>query len=157
MKHIKIIAAIAALGLAAGGYAVVQVHHGMRLHGMHEMDGATLAGHLSKAYGQFAAFDLNKDGQLDAAEKASLAKAIADGSLSLPAPTPPKEAFPSEEQRLSHFAEMYAKFAVYDSNHDGVMDAAEQAAVQAAVESGQIKFMNGDSHAHALGQALHAR
>jgi len=141
MKIVKVVAVVAALGLAAGGYAIVQSHHGARGHHMHhEMNGAEMAGVLGKVFGQFVAFDANRDGQLDAAEKAALEKAIVDGSLVLPAPTPQKEAFGSEEARLDHFAEMYAKFAVYDVNHDGELDATEQGAVQAAIENGALSF-----------------
>src|SRR5262245_23009453 len=100
------------------------------------MNHASMVGHLSKVFGQFAVFDLNKDGKLDAAEKEALGKAIEDGSLTLPPPTPRKEMFPSEEERLNHFAEMYGRFAVYDANHDGELDSTEQSAVQTAIENG---------------------
>ena len=162
MKLVKVVAVVAALGLAAGGYAIVQSHHGARGHHQHvQMDGAELVGHLGKVFGQFAAFDVNKDGQLDAAEKGALGKAIASGALSLPGPTPAKEAFPSEEARLDHFAAMFAKFAVYDVNHDGELDATELGAVQAAIENGALNFPGamkngGGANMHQLGKSLHS-
>ena len=120
-----------------------------------------MVGHISKVFRQFAAFDLDKDGKLDAGEKEALAKAIEDGSLTLPAQAPSKEMFPSDEQRLDHFAEMYAKFAVYDANHDGDLDSTEQDALRTAIENGELAFAGGNNsggiHQHMLGKSLHSR
>jgi hypothetical protein len=77
---------------------------------------------------------------LDPTEKESLAQAIADGSLILPPHAPGKEMFPNEGQRLDHFAEMYARLAVYDANHDGELDSGEEAAVRQAIENGELVF-----------------
>lgn len=159
MKHIKTIAVVAVLGLTMGGYAVVQIHRGA---GPHGMDDAAMVGHISEVFGKFAAFDLDKNGKLDAAEKESLAKAIDNGSLVLPPNTPPKEIFPSDEERMNHMVEMYARFAVYDANHDGDLDSIEQAAVQKAMESGELGFpgghgLSGMHRPHELGRSLHWR
>lgn len=147
MKYVKILAGAALLGLAAGGYAVVRsIHHGFNP-GMME--------HLSATYEKFAAFDQNKDGQLDAAEKDSLAKAIADGSLVLPPHTPPEGMFPTEEERLNHMARMYGRFAAYDLNHDGVLDSSEQSGISRALESGELS-LPGANRPHPLGKSLHS-
>src|SRR5437868_10542571 len=130
MRHLKVIAAVAAVGMAVAGYAVVQTHHQMSFG---HANPAQMVDHLSKAFAQFATFDADKNGVLDAREKEALAKALADGSLTLPAPAPSKEMFGSDEARLDHFAEMYAKFAAFDANHDGELDATEQAAVRTAI------------------------
>jgi hypothetical protein len=149
---------VAVLGLATGGYVIAQTHRDMR---MHRMDHPAMARHLSKVFGEFARFDVDKDGKLDTAEKESLANAIADGSLILPPHAPGKEMFPSEEQRLDHFAEMYARFAVYDANHDGELDSGEEAAVREAIERGELIFPDGKGpggiHPHRLGKSLHPR
>ncbi len=158
MKYLRTITVVAVLGLTVGAYAVVQNLHEPKANGS---DVASMVGHLSQVFGEFAAFDLNKDGQLDAREKAALAKAIADGSLTLPSGMPPKDAFPSEEQRLNHMVEMYARFAVYDANHDGVLDSTEQAAVRRAFENGELGFTGanaagGTQGLHKLAKWLHA-
>ncbi len=158
MKYLRIMSAVAALGVAAGGYAVVRELHGTKAH---VMSNAQMPNHLSKVFRDFAAFDLNKDGQLDASEQQALGKAIDDGSVTLPPQAPTKEMFPSEEQRLNHFADMYARFAVYDANHDGELDSVELRAVQTALENGDIRFTHTENpaavHAHRLNKYLHAR
>lgn len=146
------------LGLTIGGYAIVQNFHGTRMHGR---DAGSMVGHISKVFGEFAAFDLNKDGQLEGGEKDSLAKAIENGSLILPAHTQSKDAFSSEEGRLNHMVEMFARFAVYDANHDGSLDSNEQAAVRKAMENGELGFntenIPAGNRLHQLVKSLHSR
>jgi hypothetical protein len=96
-------------------------------------------GHLTEAFAKVAPFDVNKDGQLDAAEKEGLAKAIADGTVQAPAHrTPPAGVTPSAEQILNRIARMYALVAPYDANHDGALSEPEQAALKAAIEKGEL-------------------
>ena len=155
MKQIKTLAMTGALGLAICGFALAQVHDGRPSTGgatEEHPDPAAVVEHLSKFFPSIAAFDTNKDGKLDATEKQALAKAIADGTLQIPAHTPPHGEKPSPEMLVNHIAEMYARVAAYDTNHDGQLDAAEQAALKAAIEKGE--FVLHDPHAeHEHGSA----
>ena len=94
--------------------------------------------HLSEVFPQVAAFDVNKDGKLDAAEKEALGKAMADGKLQFAAHTPPEGEKPNPEMMLNHIAEMYAQVSTYDVNKDGKLDATEQAALKRAIEKGEF-------------------
>lgn len=134
MKNIKRLAVVTALGLAVGGIAIAQVHHGAQNHG----DAASAVKHLSEVFPLVASFDANKDGKLDETEKGALGKAIADGTLQLPAHTPPHGVKPTAEMMVSHLAEMYAQVAPYDANHDGVLDEQERAAIKSAIASGEL-------------------
>jgi hypothetical protein len=73
MKNIKRLAAAAVLGLTACGLAIAHVHqngingHEAAGHG----DPAAMANHLGEIFPQVAAFDTNKNGKLDDAEKRS--------------------------------------------------------------------------------------
>jgi hypothetical protein len=148
MKFIKILTMTSALGLVICGFAIAQVHDARpstdRAAEEHP-DPAAVVEHLSKFFPGIAAFDMNKDGKLDATEEQALAKAIADGTLQIPAHTPPHGEKPSPEMLVNHIAEMYAHVAVYDTNHDGQLDATEQAALKAAIEKGE--FILHDPHA----------
>ena len=114
MKHIKTLAAGSVLGLAIGGFALAQTHHPAA--GQHGANGAAMAEHLPHIFAHMASFDANKDGQLDATERKSLADAI---------------------------AQVYARLAPFDANHDGVLDATEMAAIKSAVEKGQLECPQG--------------
>jgi len=94
--------------------------------------------HLSEVFPQVAAFDVNKDGKLDDAEKKAVGKAIADGKVQLPAHTPPDAAKPTSEEMLNHIAQMYAWVSTYDVNKDGKLDATEKAALKTAIEKGEF-------------------
>jgi hypothetical protein len=156
MKNIKTLAVVGVLGLAVCGFAIAQSRHGGAPgHGavQHGTDAASAVQHLTEVFAKFAAFDVNKDGQLDATEKQSLAKALADGTLQLPAHTPPNGVKPSAEMMLNHIGEMYAKFAPYDANHDGAFDATEQAALKSAFDKGELAPHG--PHAHGGGQPHH--
>lgn len=123
MKNIKGLVIGTVLSLAVCGLAIGQAHKvGAfdRNMGQHHGDAASLAQHLAEVFPQIAAFDANKDGKLDGAEKEALGKAIADGTLQLPAHTPPHGVKPTPETMLNHIAEMYARVAPYDANHDGL-------------------------------------
>src|ERR1700690_562496 len=114
MKNIKTLAVVAVGGLAICGFAIAQGHRAGALgHSamQHRMDVDSVVEHLAEVFPRFAAFDANKDGQLDANERESLAKAVADGTVQLPAYMPPNEVEPSSERMISHIAEMYARFA----------------------------------------------
>src|SRR5262249_9196709 len=110
MKNFKTLAAATALGLAISGFAIAQSHDSD-----HHADPAAVVKHLAEAYPKVASFDANHDGKLDATEKESLAKAIVDGTLELPAHTPPHQAKPSADTMLTHIADMYALLAKYDA------------------------------------------
>jgi len=141
MRLIKTVAISSAIGLAICRCATAQVHDSHPSHdgAAHEhLDPAALVEHLSKFFPSIAAFDTNKDGKLDATEKQALAKAMADGKLELPAHTPPHGEKPGSEMMVNHIVDMYARVAVYDKNHDGQLDAAEQAALKAAIEKGEF-------------------
>ena len=136
MKNIKGLIIGTILGVAVCGLAIAQVHRtGAMDHSMAQYhgDAASLAKHLTEVFPQIAAFDTNKDGQLDEAEKEALGKAIADGTLQLPAHTPPHGVKPTAEMMLNHIAEMYARVAPYDANHDGQLEESEQAALKSAI------------------------
>src|SRR5262245_48031047 len=126
MKNITRIAAVAVLGLSLCGLTFAQVHPGggsTNSPEQHHGDPASLTEHLSEVFPQVAAFDANKDGKLDDAEKEALGKAIADGKLQFPAHTPPEGNKPSPEKMLNHIAEIYAQVSTYDANKDGKLDA----------------------------------
>jgi hypothetical protein len=154
MKNIKTLAVVAVLGLAICGFAIAQsLHGGAEGHAamQHHADPAMAAEHVSEVFAEFALFDANKDGQLDATEKESLAKAMADGTLQLPAHTPPNGVTSGTEMMLNHVGEMYAQFAPYDANHDGALDATEQAAIKSAIEKGELACPHGQHPAGAGG------
>ena len=143
MKNIKILAVVGVLGLAICGFAIAKGHRGFRGHGSpHGMDAASAVKHLTEAFPKVALFDANKDGQLDTTEKEALAKAIADGTVQLPAHTPPDGVTPSAEMMLNHIANMYAYLARLDANHDGALDATEQAVLKSAIEKGELASLH---------------
>ena len=142
MKNIKRLVIVVALGLAVCGLALAAQVHRMggfshdaaQFHG----DPASIAEHLSEVFPQVAEFDANKDGQLDDAERKVLARALADRQFQLPAHTPPHGTKPTPEMMVNHIAEMYTYVTTYDANHDGQIDAKEQAAIQSAIEKGEF-------------------
>jgi hypothetical protein len=141
MKNIKRLVIVALLGVAVCGLAIAQVHrNGGSGDGgaLHHGDPAAIAEHLGEVFPQVAAFDANKDGKLDDAEKEALGKAIADGKLQLPQHALPHGGKPTPEMMLNHITEMYAHVATYDANHDGQLDANEKAALKSAIETGQF-------------------
>ena len=157
MKNIKTIGIVSVLGLAICGFTFAQSRHGgLRGHSAshHFKDAASAVEHLTENFPKFAAFDADKDGQLDATERESLAKAIAEGTLQLPAHTPPDGVTPGAGMMLNHIADMYAQFAAYDANHDGTLDATEQAALKNAIEKGELHGPDGQ-HLFSLGQSHH--
>jgi hypothetical protein len=155
MKNIYTLAIATALGLAISGFAIAQSHESSA-HDQggteHHADPAAMAKHFAEFFPKIASFDVNKDGQLDAAEKESLAKALADGTLELPAHKPPHGDKASAEVMLNHIAEMYTQVAKYDANHDGILDATEQDAIKSAIEKGELTLPYGP-HSHEREQA----
>ena len=144
-------------GLAFCGFAIAQGHRaGARGHSamQHRMDVDSVVEHLAEVFPRFAVFDANKDGQLDANERESLAKAMADGTVQLPAHTPPNGVEPSSERMISHIGEMYARIARYDANHDGALDATEQAAIKKAIQNGELVWPDGQ-HSSGAGEGHH--
>ena len=140
MKNNKtLVVGVAVLGLAICGFAIAGSHHGARNHGASHRpkDAAFAVQHLTEAFARFAPLDVNKDGQLDAVERKSLAKAIAEGTVQLPAHIQPNGVTVGVEM-INHIADMYARFAAYDANHDGAFDVAEQAALKSAIETGEL-------------------
>src|SRR5580704_2133505 len=98
MKNIKTLAAVALLSLGVCAFAFAHGHlGGARGHGPQDQltDVASAVEHIAEAFPNFAAFDVNKDGQFDAAEMESVARALADGRLRLPAHSPPNGAEPN--------------------------------------------------------------
>jgi hypothetical protein len=145
MKNFKTLAAMIAGGLAACGLALAQVHDGNASghDSQHHSDPAALAAHLAHFFPKIAAFDTDKNGKLDDKEKEALAKAIADGTVELPAHIPHGDK-PKVEMMLNHICEVYPQVARYDANHDGVLDEAEQAALKSAIEKGELVFSHGE-------------
>jgi hypothetical protein len=141
MKNIKTFAVAGVLGLAVCGFAIAQAHRGgVWAHGSIQCDAesASAVEHLTEAFAKIAAFDANKDGQLDETERESLAHALVDGTLQLPPHKLPNGAKPGVEMMVTHIGEMYAQFAKYDANHDGVLDKTEQDTIRAAMEKGDF-------------------
>jgi EF hand len=141
MKNIKTLAVAAVLGLAICGFAIAQGRHGgAGGHGAphHFKDAAAAVEHITETFAKFASFDANKDGQLDATETETLAKAVVAGIVQLPTHTPPIGVKPSAEMMLNHLRGVYACFAKYDANRDGTLDATEQATLKSAIEKGEF-------------------
>ena len=151
MKNYKTLAVAGVLGLGICAFAFAHGHlGGARGHGAWGQitDAASAVKHLTEAFPNFAAFDANKDGQFDAAEKESVGRALADGTLQLPPHRPPNGAEPSAAAMLAHIGEMYAQFALYDANHDSAFDAMEQAAIKTAIENGELTCPLGGGRPH---------
>jgi hypothetical protein len=156
MKNIKILAVAGVLGLGIGAVAIAQSHlggakgHGPWKHGArgHFTDAASAAEHLAEAFAKIAPFDANQDGQLDATENESVAKAIIEGVLHH---TPPNGVTPSAEMIRNHIGSMYALLAPHDANHDGALDATEQVAVKSAMEKGEQSWPDGPRGQHPVG------
>jgi hypothetical protein len=154
MKNFKTLAAVVAGGLVVCGLAFAQVHdgNGSGHDSQHHSDPAALATHLAEFFPKIAAFDVDKNGKLDDKEKESLRKAIADGTIELPAHTSPHGEKPNVEMMVNHICEVYPQVARYDANHDGVLDETEQAALKSAIEKGELVFSHGEqSHESADG------
>lgn len=142
MKNIKTLAVAGMLVTGICAFAFAHGHlGGARGHGGQGQltDAASAVEHLAEVFPSFAAFDANKDGWFDAAEKESVGRALADGTLQLPQ-RPPDGVVPDAGAMLAHIGEVYAQFALYDANHDGVLDATEQAAIKAAIEKGELSW-----------------
>jgi len=156
MKNFKTFAAVVAGGLAVCGLAIAQVHDGNASgnDSQHHRDPASVAAHLAQFFPIIAAFDVDKNGQLDDKEKAALAKAIADGKVEFPPHTPPHGDKPNLETMINHICEVYPQVARYDTNHDGVLDETEQAALKSAIEKGELVFSHGQQ-SHASGDSHH--
>lgn len=151
MKKITTLALTGGLVLGVGAFAFAHGHlGGVRGHGARGqlVDAASAVEHLAGAFPNFAAFDANKDGQFDAAERESVARALADGTLQLPAHRSPNGSEPGAEAMLAHIGEMYAQFALYDVNHDGALDSTEQTAIKAAIEKGELICPLGGGRPH---------
>ena len=144
MKNFNTLVAVVTGGLAVCGLAIAQVHDGNASghDSQHHGDPASLTAHLAQFFPKIAAFDADKNGKLDDKEKESLAKAIADGTVELPAHTPHGDK-PNVEMMLNHICDVYPQVARYDANHDGVLDQAEQAALKTAIEKGELDFSHG--------------
>jgi hypothetical protein len=153
MKNIKTLAVVTFLGVAISGFALAQVHRGGAFGHGHRTDAASIVLHFGEYFPKIASFDANRDGRLDAAEKASLAQAIADGTLPFPDHTPPNGRKPSAETMLNHIAEMYGHVAQFDMNNDGALDTTEQAALKNAIEKGE--FAPFGEHQHHDGGNYH--
>ena len=114
-------------------------------------DPAAAVAHLTAEYSKVSAFDLNHDGQLDPAEQGKLAAAITAGTVSFGPPegrTPPAGATPPAEEIVHHVADLYSAIAPYDTNADGTLSTAEQAALKTAIESGKLPLPGPGGHGH---------
>lgn len=100
---------------------------------------APAVAHLAEAYAKLAPFDVDKNEQLDAEERASLARAIADGEVeALTHRTPPEGITPGAGALIVRLTAMHARVAPYDADHDGTLSEAEQASLKADIESGKL-------------------
>jgi hypothetical protein len=99
---------------------------------------------MVEGYAKVAVYDTNKDGALDESEKTALSNAIAAGKFELPPHRPaPEGAAPDGSKILERMTRMYSTVAVYDSNHDGVLDDTEQAALKTAADNGTLPHPGG--------------
>ncbi len=154
MKPNQLFAAVATLALGLCATAIAQDHRGGRPGGPPEGPpdgppeaGANAVAHLTELYAMLAPFDTNEDNQLDATETAALAAAITAGTLKGPPPPVHPDGFqPKPEMIAHHLAEMYATLAPYDADQNGVLDATEQAALKAAIDSGKLPRPGGPPH-----------
>jgi anti-sigma28 factor (negative regulator of flagellin synthesis) len=151
MKNFKTLAAVVAGSLVVCGLAIAQGGNASGHDSQHHNDPAALAAHLAEFFPKIAAFDVDKNGKLDDKEKESLRKAIADGTIELPAHTPPNGEKPNVEMMVNHICDVYPQVARYDANHDGVFDETEQAALKSAIEKGEFVFSHGE-HSHESGK-----
>ena len=111
-----------------------------------------MAAHLAQFFPKIAAFDTDSNLQLDDQEKASLAKAFADGTVEFPSghmpPPHGDKDKPDVAMMIDHIGEVYPQVARYDANHDGVLDETEQAALKSAIEKGEFAFSHGEQSHH---------
>jgi hypothetical protein len=150
MKNLKTLAAVVAGSLVVCGLAIAQSGNASG-HDSQHSDPAALAAHLAQFFPKIAAFDADKNGKLDDMEKESLRKAIADGTIELPAHAGPHGEKPSAEMMVNHICEVYPQVARYDANHDGMLDETEQAALKKAIEKGELDFAHGEQSKAAVG------
>ncbi len=102
-------------------------------------EAAPAIAHFTEAFATVAPFDANQDGQLDATERATLAKAMAEGTVQAPAHrTPPAGITPSPRMIINQIATLYSLVAPFDANHDGSLDENEQGALAAASKRGEL-------------------
>jgi len=105
---------------------------------------AKAAEHLAEVFATIAPFDLNKDGKLDEAESAAVAKAITDGSIKPPTRrTPAAGGKPDANRMIGRFSEMFGQVVVFDVNKDGKLDTSEQTALKQAIENGDVRGPGG--------------
>lgn len=148
MKRITSLAVGATLGIALFTTALAQGPHGRFPGGPPEGPpeaGAHAMGRISPIYpmtGMYtmiARFDLNVDGKLDSTETAELTTSITSGAVKEPFhPMPTRMEKPKPEMIAKHFSEVYATIVPYDKDKDGVLDATEQAALQTAMDNGEL-------------------
>ncbi len=84
-------------------------------------------------------YDINKDGQLDASEIASLKADIESGKIAPP---------PGERGRVAHRPLPPQILEQYDLNKDGKLDEAERAALQTDIQSGKLALPGGGGRPH---------
>ncbi len=144
MKNFKTLAAVVAGSLAVCGLAIAQVHDGNASghDSQHHPDPASMAAHLAQFFPKIAAFDVDKNGKLDDKEKEALAKAVADGTVELPAHMPHGDKS-DVQMMINHICAVYPQVARYDANHDGVLDEKEQVSLKTAIEKGELDFSHG--------------
>lgn len=93
--------------------------------------------HLASTYAAITPFDLNGDGEFDAAERADLLASIEDGTWPLvPLRMRAGRMTPPHEILLSRIAEVYAMTRPCDANRDETLDAQEQHALEALLPCG---------------------
>ncbi len=85
-------------------------------------------------------YDINKDGQLDASEMATLKADIESGKIAPP---------PGERDRVAHRPLPPQILEQYDVNKDGRLDETERAALQADIASGKLTLPQGGGPPHA--------
>lgn len=89
---------------------------------------------VAERYQQLALYDVDRDGQLSDMELDTIIQARDNGSLPAP-PNVQREGIKPDAKRLgARIRAMFANIASFDQNRDGVLDATEQQALQAAVK-----------------------
>ena len=96
---------------------------------------------IPERFAVLAAADANKDKKLDVEELATLAEAIADGTLTKPKwlPIPPKDIEIPASIIAIKLASFYEAWAPYDANDNGTLENPERLAIREAILSGDLE------------------
>ncbi len=96
---------------------------------------------IPERFAVLAAADVNEDKKLDVDELATLAEAIADGTLLKPKglPSPPKNIEIPASVIAMKLASFYEAWAPYDTNNNGILEKSERQNIREAILSGDLE------------------